>query len=143
MANNTPKILIDERSRERARYTRDSQWQVLERIAGQNPLYICWWDKNRRHDKKNPREDLLVCGLITGMELAAWLNSHEDWTRVDEWSDERCAHPFHITDAGREALLNQQQFDMEPVIGGMVEPRWQAIPTEKIQQQETQKRRST
>ena len=127
-----PKMLTDEKNRRMARGIRDRQWEVLERIAAlePRPLFICWWDKNRRHPQPHP-EDLKVCGLITGMELAAWLRSHPDWTTVGEWDEERCAHPFRITPAGREALLQRQLYDLEPVVGGLVEPGWQAVPAEK------------
>ena len=140
-STNSPRVLTDEKSRDMARYIRDRHWEILQMIADHNPLHICWWDKNRRHDKKDRPENLHVCGLIDGMELATWLRSHPDWTQADEWSDEECAHPFYITDAGREALLNRDQFDMEPVIGGMVEPGWQAVPREKEQPEAAAARR--
>ena len=67
----TPKILVSPEDQAMARYMRNRQWETLERIAEHNPLWICWWDKNRRHAKHDRRpDDLIVHGLITGMELA-------------------------------------------------------------------------
>ena len=125
-----PKALTDDQSRQTARWVRDRQWRTLERIAEHNPLYICWWDKHRRHKVDRP-DDLEAHGLIDGMELAHWLRAHPEWTTAEEWSDERCAQAFYITDVGRDALANRQQYDMEPVVGGLVEPGWQAVPTER------------
>ena len=130
-----PKILDSPEDQARARYMRNRQWETLERIAEHNPLWICWWDKNRRHAKHDRRpDDLIVHGLITGMELAQWLRSHQDWTVVGEWSDERYAAPVWITDTGRHALANREHYDMEPVLGGMVEPGWQCVPAEPASQ---------
>ena len=72
-----------------------------------------------------------MCGLIDGSELAQWLRSHPDWTEVGEWSDERYAVPIYITEAGREALDNRKQYDLEPVVYGMVELGWQAVPLDE------------
>ena len=80
---------------------------------------------------KDPAErpdDLMVCGLIAGMELAAWLRSHPDWTITGEWDDARYAAPVWITDAGREALAKRERYDMEPALGGPVEPGWSCVP---------------
>lgn len=134
-----PKQLTSDEDRRMARYVRDRHWQTLERAAEHNPLYICWWDKDRRHSRsKEPLpDDLQVHGLIGGMEVARWLRDHPDWTEIGEWSDERYAVPVWITDAGREALQNRHLYDMEPVYGGMVEPGWQAIPAEKEAEPQT------
>ena len=49
-----PETTVEQRSlnapkeRTEARYVRDRQWDALERIAEQNPLYICWWSKGPR-----------------------------------------------------------------------------------------------
>ena len=126
-----PKLKTDERSRQMARRIRDRQWATLQHIAEHNPLHVCWWDKDGRHKREPLPADLLVLGLIDGTELAQWLRSHPDWTVVGEWSDERCAVPIHITDAGREALANRDRYDPEPVVYGMVEPGWQAVPLEQ------------
>ena len=124
----TPTFRTDDRSRETARRIRDRQWRMLERIADRNPLYICWWNKNRRHEEPYPN-DLMVCDLIDGMEMAHWLKAHPGWVTVGEWSDDRYAAPVRITDSGRAALANREKYDMEPVEAGLVEPGWQAIPT--------------
>lgn len=135
-----PKILTDKRDREMARRMRDSQWAFAERVANLGTLWVCWWNKNRHHgpspsaqyaDGSGYRDDLLVCGLIHGMELIAWLHSHENWWVIGEWSDERYAAPVSITELGRAALANREPYDMEPVEGGLVEPGWQAIPLER------------
>ena len=125
-----PKKLTDRTNRDMARHVRDRQWRILERIAVCNPLWICWWNKNGHHARSAELpNDLEVCGLIDGNELVQWLNSHPDWTVIGDWSDERYAAPVRITDAGRAALADRAQFDMEPVDGGLVEPGWQAVPT--------------
>lgn len=139
-----PKRLTSKRDRENARRTRDRQWAVMERVAAlaPAPLWVCWWNKNRHHspspeaqyaDGSGFRNDLLVCGLIDGCELAGWLNSHKDWWIIGEWSDERYAAPVTLTDAGRAALANRERYDMEPVTGGLVEPGWIARPEHKTQ----------
>ena len=127
-----PRILTEDKDRQMARRIRDQQWNILERIAQQDPqpLFICWWNKDRRHREPYP-EDLKVCGLINGMELANWLRSHPDWTEVGEWDKERCAQPVRITDAGRQALGEREKYDLEPVMGRLVEPGWQAKPAER------------
>ena len=114
----------------------------MERVAAlaPNPLWICWWNKDRHHkpspraqyaDGSGYRDDLLVCGLIDGMELSEWLNSHKDWWVIGEWSDERYAAPVTLTDAGRVALANRELYDMEPVTGGLAEPGWVATPAKR------------
>ena len=127
-----PRALDDQATRKMARHVRDRQWRMLERIAENNPLHICWWDKNRRHrqDEEAP-DDLMACSLIVGMEILHWLKAHPEWTTIGEWSEERCAVPVHITDRGLEALANRERYDMEPVEGGLVEPGWKAIPLEQ------------
>ena len=126
-----PKILDSPKHQARARHIRNRQWETLERIADHNPLWICWWDKDRRHKKTDDQpDDLIVHGLITGVELAQWLQSHQDWTVVGDWCEERYAAPVWITDAGRDALANRDRYDMEPVLGGLVEPGWQCTPAE-------------
>ena len=127
-----PNLLDDPEARARARHIRDQQWTTLEQIAEHHPLWICWWDKHRRHAKHEERPpDLIVHGLITGMDLAQWLRSHQDWTVIGEWSDERYAAPVWITEAGRTALENRHLYDMEPVEGGLVEPGWTAQPRQQ------------
>ena len=130
MSSQQPKTLTDQASRQQARHIRDNQWRKLERIAEQDPhpLYICWWNKNRHHNRDVSPPDLLVCGLIDGMEMLHWLKAHPEWVVIGEWSDERYAAPVHITDSGLDALSKRERYDLEPVVGGLVEPGWQAIP---------------
>ncbi len=125
------KKLNEPHHRQDARYMRDAQWKFMERVAETGTIYVCWWNKNRHHDEAaRAISDLKICGLIDGMELLEWLNSHKEWWIIGEWSDERYAAPVSLTDVGREALANRHLYDMEPVTGGLVEPGWETIPTE-------------
>ena len=123
-------ILTGPAQRRSARHDRDRQWRTLELIAEHNPLYICWWNKNRRHDRAKAPPDLLVCSLITGSSIAGWLHTHPNWVTIGEWDDARYAAPAWITPAGTEALANRHLYDMEPVEGGMIEPGWLCTPLE-------------
>ena len=126
-----PRTLTDADSRERARRMRDSQWAFADRVAAAGTVWVCWWNKNRRHDtSKALPDDLLVLCLISGMELLEWLNAHPDWWAIGEWSDARYAAPVSLTEAGRAALAQREKYDLEPVTGGLVEPGWQATPIE-------------
>ena len=115
-----------------ARHMRDRQWEVMERVANLGTLWICWWSKDRHHNDKTAPADLLICGLIDGMQLLDWFNSHEDWWIIGEWSDERYAAPVSLTEAGRLALTERDKYDMELVTGGLVEPGWCAMPARKV-----------
>ena len=44
-----PRALDGQATRKMARHVQDRQWRMLERIAKNNPLHICWWDKDQRH----------------------------------------------------------------------------------------------
>lgn len=127
-----PKVLNSSEDRAIARQIRDNQWAVLERIAEHDPLWICWWDKDGRHSKIEERpDDLAVFSLLKSNELSLWLGPsgpHADWIEVGPWSEERYAAPVRLTSAGRSALEAKDQYDMEPVLGGMVEPGWVCIP---------------
>ena len=125
-----PKVLTSHEQRRSARHDRDRHWRTLELIAEHNPLYICWWNKDRHHDRDTAPPDLLICSLITGSSIAGWLRAHLDWVTVGDWDDRRYAAPAWITDAGREALANRHLYDMEPVQGGMIEPGWICTPLE-------------
>ena len=125
-----PKTLTKIAARRTARHDRNYQWLTLEQIAEHNPLYICWWNKNRRLDESKAPPDLKVCGLISGNIILSWLNAHPDWTAIGEWDQDRYAAPVRITDAGRDALANRHLYDMEPVAGGMIEPGWLCTPLE-------------
>jgi hypothetical protein len=126
-AKQKPRVLKRKKDREQARRMRDQQWRFAERVAAAGTLWVCWWNKNRHHDKDVP-SDLMVCGLIDGCELLEWLGTHPDWWDIGEWSDERYAAPVRLTDAGRAALASRHLYDMEPVTWGMVEPGYQAVP---------------
>ena len=128
-----PKVLNSPKNQEMARRTRNDQWALLERIAEHDPLWVCWWDKLGRHSQIEERpDDLEVCDLITTTELNRWIGesgTHPDWIKVGSWSEERCATPVRITEAGRSALATRDQFDMEPVHGGLFQPGWVCIPS--------------
>lgn len=121
-----PKRLTSQKDREMARHMRDFQWGFMERVSKLGTVWVCWWNKNRHHTEDKP--DLLICGLIDGCELIEWLHSHEDWWIIGEWSDERYAAPVSLTDAGKTALANREQYDMELVTGGLVEPGFCVMP---------------
>lgn len=106
----------------------DGYWEFMDLVARHGTLWACWWNKNGHHAPENRPTDLYVCGLIDGCELREWLNRHEDWWVIGEWSDERYAAPVSLTDTGRAALANREQYDMEDVTGGLVEPGWVATP---------------
>jgi hypothetical protein len=126
-----PKKLTSKRHRETARHMRNEQWAFADRVAELGTVWLCWWNKNRHHDTTKDGalpDDLRVSGLIDGMELLEWLNSHKDWWVIGEWSDERYAAPVSLTPAGRAALANRELYDLEPVTGGLVEPGWICVP---------------
>lgn len=125
----SPRQLIDPDSRDRARRIRDGQWQFAERVARHGVVWFCVWDQSRRHPHPTP-DDVEACGLIDGLELLEWLESHADWWEIGDWSDERYARPVRLTEAGCAALANRHLYDLEPVTGGLVEPGWQAVPAE-------------
>ncbi len=123
-----PKRLKSRVDRQMARRMRDQQWAFMEKVAKLGTVWVCWWNKDRHHDEKTAPPDLVVCGLINGMELIEWLHSHPDWWVIGEWSDERYAAPVQLTEAGRDALAEREKYDMEPVTGGLVEPGWICTP---------------
>lgn len=116
--------------RNMARRMRDYHWSIMEKVDQVGTLWCCWWNKNGRHRPPCP-DDLKLFGLIDGMEFLEWTKTHPDWWTIGEWSDDRYAAPVSLTDVGREALRNRHLYDMEPVTGGMVEPGWQAVPSER------------
>ena len=136
---NRRRVLADENWRQMARRIRDWHWKILEKIAEHNPLWICWWDKARRHSERGTDgqwvdthpPDVFVFGLIHALGFGEWMIMHPDWFDVGEWSDDRYAAPVRITDAGRAALANREKYDMEVVRGGLVEPGWEATPAPK------------
>ena len=128
------KQLTSPERRRGARYMRNRQWQFMARVVESGTIWVCWWDKKGRYSgryaKEAPPSDMMVCGLIDAMEWLAWFKSHADWWVIGVWSDERYAAPISITEAGRAAYADRTRYDMEPVIGGLVEPGWMAIPAE-------------
>jgi hypothetical protein len=123
-----PKRLSDKQSREDARCTRDQQWAFMEKVARLGTLWVCWWNKDRHHPRAGAPEDLEICGLIDGCELLDWLNSHREWWVIGEWSEERYAAPVQLTEVGRVAFAQREQYDMEPLHGGLVEPGFIVTP---------------
>jgi len=123
-----PKRLTSRSDRAMARHMRDRQWEFADRVAELGTVWVCWWNKNGRHDEKTAPPDLYICGLIDGLELLEWLGSHCDWWTIGEWSDERYAAPVSLTDAGRKGLAEREKYDMELVRGGLVSPGWCCMP---------------
>jgi hypothetical protein len=130
MTDAPTRVLDTDDARRSARRTRDYHWGLMERAERCGTLWICWWDKDRRHHGKPPRDDLEVMGLSTGMEFLAWTDQHPDWWEIGQWDDAQYAAPVSLTDSGRKALAERHRYDMEPVHGGMVEPGWVCVPAE-------------
>lgn len=118
----------NESYRKHARASRDYQWHFTERVAELGTLWFTPWEKNRRPQGPDEWRD----GLLTGMDIVRWYSQHPDWFVVGEWDNDRAARPISITDAGRAALANRAQYDMEPYAGGMIEPGWVAVPTPSV-----------
>lgn len=150
-----PKRLTDRRSRMMARRERDSQWEFMERVARERIVWMCPWDKYKKHGprcrtcqssafipvndifqcagcktvhKQIPNDEVYVFGLIGSNEFFHWLNSHKDWWKRGRWSEKRCARSIRLTGAGRRALANRHLYDMEEIFGGMVEPGYVVTP---------------
>jgi hypothetical protein len=113
-----PKRLKTKFARQVARNIRNAQWRMMERIAEHGTLWFCVWNKEGREEKS----DEMRCCLLSGMDYLAWVDAHPDWFIKGEWDEERYAMPLQLTDAGRAALANRSQYDMEPVLSGLVEP---------------------
>jgi len=121
----TEKRLTSYRHRRFARAERDSQWAFMGRVAREEIVWVCPWDNYSRH---KDGDGVYVFGLMGAEEFLSWLHSHKDWWEVGPWVEKRCARSIRITEAGRAALANREQYDMEPVHGGMVEPGWICTP---------------
>ncbi len=119
-----PKRLTDRVSRRIARNERNGQWEFMERVAKEGVVWMCPWDKYNRHTG----DGVYVFGLIGSTEFLQWLDSHRDWWIRGRWSEKRCARSIRLTDAGRKALNNRGEYDMEPIYGGMVEPGYVVVP---------------
>ena len=157
-----PKRLTDRQSRMRARLERDMQWEFMKRVARQGVVWICPWDKYRRHGprcanvgcrsrifgavgkhwqcfgcntvmRKIPDDGVYVCGLMGANEFLTWIQSHTDWWKRGPWSAKRCARSIRITAAGRKALRQRHLYDMEPIYGGMVQPGYVVTPWPKTE----------
>jgi len=120
-----PKRLTNKTMRVIARRERDSQWEFMERVAREGIVWMCPWDKYKRH---KDGDGVYVFGLIGSNEFYHWLDSHKDWWIRGRWSEKRCARSIRITPAGLKALKNREQYDMEPIYGGMVEPGYVVTP---------------
>lgn len=120
----SPKILTSREQRRQARWTRDRQWQFMERVAEHNRLWFCVWNKDHLPEQPDEWRD----GLITGMEIQEWMARHRDWFVIGRWNEKRYARPIRLTDGGRAVLGNRDAHDMGPVFGGLVEPGWQCVP---------------
>ncbi len=127
-----PKRLTDRSSRMFARSQRDAQWQFMERVARERVVWICPWDKYRRH---KDGDGVYVYGLIGANEFLSWLAAHKDWWKRGPWSEKRCAQSIRLTDAGLQSLENREQYDMEQIHGGMVEPGYIVTPWPKGRKQ--------
>lgn len=152
-----PKRLTDKTMRMIARRERDGQWEFMERVAREGIVWMCPWDKHRKHGPRCPGicaalsrftpegeqwkcaqcgrvlpeipdDGVYVFGLIGSNEFYHWLGDHKDWWVRGRWSEKRCARSIRITAAGRKALKNREQYDMEPIYGGMVEPGYVVTP---------------
>jgi len=120
-----PRLLTGDASRARARYTRDQQWNFMARAAEHDPLWFCIWNKRHLPEAADEWRD----GLITGLDIEAWVSDHPTWFVRGEWDDGRYARPIWLTDAGRAALIERApEFDMAPHHGGFVEPGYVVTP---------------
>lgn len=115
----------DPLARERARAIRDHDWEIMERMRDLGTLWFSPWNKDRRPESA----DELRVSLISGLEIMNRWGQHEDWFDIGEWDDDRAARPVRLTEAGLQALCQRHLYDLEPVLGGLVEPGWAATPT--------------
>src|SRR5690606_5897134 len=111
-----PKKLTSKRDREAARWTRDRQWEFMERVAKHGTLWFCVWNKYGRPEAEDEWRD----GLLTGMDILDWMKRHRDWFVIGRWNDGRYAQPIKLKPPGRRALQNRHLYDMEPIHGGLV-----------------------
>ncbi len=111
-------------ARERARAIRDGDWQIMERMRDLGTLWFSPWNRDRLPEGL----DELRVDLLTGMEIMNRWQQHEDWFDIGEWDRARAARPVRLTEAGLKALRERHLYDMEPVLGGLVEPGWTATP---------------
>lgn len=144
-----PRRLTDRRSRIIARNQRDQQWKFMERVACEGVVWMCPWDKYRKHGRRCPvkycesasfsacsggwqcarcktvmdripDDGVHVFGLLGCNELLSWIESHKDWWKRGYWSPMRCARSIRITEAGLVALKNKHLYDDEDIHGGFV-----------------------
>ena len=114
--------------RERARRIRDHHWSVLRKAVTFGQVWVDPWNRSRRDEA--PDEERFC--LISGSEFFMWLEQHPDWTEIGQWDAQRAAYPIRLTPAGRAAVDAPEQFDLEPVFGGLVEPGWSAVPAPRV-----------
>ena len=122
-----PNVLSSPDDRAMARRTREAQWEFMQRVADAGTLWWCAW--NTSSLPEGPDECRM--GLLEGMEVSQWMHTHPAWWDIGGWDDTRSAQPVRLTEAGREALAHRDQYDMEPVTGGLVEPGWVCTPTDE------------
>lgn len=120
-----PKRLTDQWARKGARYTRDRQWRFMERVFESRKLWFCVWNK---HGKPEGPDEWRDC-LMSGMDILNWMGKHPRWFLRGKWDEQRYAFPVRLTQAGKEAMFKrEQQYDMEPIHGGLVEPGYVVMP---------------
>lgn len=123
----TPRRLNTALSRQIARRTRDWHWDFMHRLARQGIVHVCLWNKYRHKERRTE----LRCGLIDGMELMAWVRAHRRWFRYGPHDRQRNAFPMWLTPAGKLAARQRAHaHDRAPVLGGLVDPGYQAEPRE-------------
>lgn len=122
-----PRKLTDHNGRERARLVRDRQWRFMEKAAKFGTVWHIAYTRWRE-----PKEDEEHVAYLGHEELYGWFREkHPDWLIVGAFDEQRKGYPVTLSAAGYAALENREQYDMEPVFGGLVEPGWQAIPLER------------
>ena len=121
-----PKRLTKKFDRDDARRMRNKHWLFMEKLRDNGGIWFCPWDKYGKH--KDGKDGVEVDGLI-GWGILDWVRKHRDWFKRGRWSDKRCAVRYRLTGAGLIALEHWQQYDMEDVEGGLVEPGWICTPT--------------
>lgn len=115
---------VNKKEREIARYVRDCQWRLMEKIQAHGVLWFCVWNKSRRPELPDEKR----CGLLTGMDYLDWIGKHPEWFIQGEWDEAREAFPLQLRSAGLFALNNRDLYDMEPLDVGLVEPGYVVTP---------------
>lgn len=117
--------LNDKFDRQGARRTRDWHWNFMARLARRGIVHVNLWNK---YNQKEWRNELRLC-LISGLELMDWISSHRSWFGWGPHRHDRHTFPCWLTAKGRRALrARSRSHDRAPVLGGLVEPGYQAQP---------------